>query len=68
MAPLSRGVMAVFGNVITPQGLEPFQFSTKFGTPSEIMQEIPALGFRRDRVIDIVPSQHVFVFKKTEAN
>ena len=35
---------------------------------AEIMQEIPALGFRRDRVIDIVPSQHVFVFKKTEAN
>ena len=35
---------------------------------AEMMQEIPALGFRRDRVIDIVPSQHVFVFKKTEAN
>jgi tRNA A-37 threonylcarbamoyl transferase component Bud32 len=32
---------------------------------AEIMKEIPALGFRRDRVIDIVPSQHVFVFKKT---
>ena len=31
----------------------------------EIMEEIPALGFRRDRVIDIIPSQHVFVFKKT---
>ncbi len=24
----------VLRNVITPQGLEPFQFSTKFGTPS----------------------------------
>ncbi len=34
----------------------------------EIMEEIPALGFRRDRVIDIVPSQHVFVFKKTEVD
>jgi len=33
---------------------------------AEIMEEIPALGFRRDRVIDIVPSQHIFVFKKTE--
>jgi ubiquinone/menaquinone biosynthesis C-methylase UbiE len=32
---------------------------------AEIMQELPALGFRRDRVIDIIPSQHVFVFKKT---
>ncbi len=32
----------------------------------EIMEEIPALGFRLDRVIDIVPSQHIFVFKKTE--
>ncbi len=35
---------------------------------SEMMQEIPALGFRRERVIDIVPSQHVFVFKKTEVH
>ena len=35
---------------------------------AEIMKEIPALGFTRDRVIDIVPSQHVFVFKKTEAD
>jgi len=33
---------------------------------AEIMKEIPALGFRRDRVIDIIPTQHVFVFKKTE--
>ncbi len=32
---------------------------------AEIMEEIPALGFRRDRVIDLIPSQHVFVFKKT---
>jgi hypothetical protein len=35
---------------------------------AQIMEDIPALGFRRDRVIDIVPSQHVFVFKKTEVN
>ena len=35
---------------------------------AEIMKGISALGFRRDRVIDIVPSQHVFVFKKTEAD
>ena len=26
VAPLSRGVMSVFCNVIKPQGLEPFQF------------------------------------------
>jgi ubiquinone/menaquinone biosynthesis C-methylase UbiE len=32
---------------------------------AEIMKEITALGFRRDRVIDIIPSQHAFVFKKT---
>ena len=35
---------------------------------AEIMEEIPALGFRRVRVIDIIPSQHVFVFKKTEVH
>ena len=35
---------------------------------AEIMKDMPALGFRRDRVIDIIPSQHVFVFKKTEAD
>ena len=35
---------------------------------AEIMEEIPAFGFRRDRVIDIIPSQHVFVFKKTTAD
>ena len=35
---------------------------------AEIMREISALGFTRDRVIDIIPSQHVFVFKKTEAH
>ncbi len=35
---------------------------------AEIMKEIPALGFRRDRVIDIIPRLHVFVFKKTEAD
>ena len=34
---------------------------------AQIMKNMPALGFRRDRVIDIIPSQHVFVFKKTEA-
>ena len=33
-----------------------------------IMREILALGFRLDRVIDIIPSQHVFVFKKTEVH
>jgi len=33
---------------------------------AEIMEEIPALGFRLDRVIDLVPSQHIFIFKKTE--
>ena len=32
---------------------------------AEIMTEISALGFRRVRVIDIIPAQHVFVFKKT---
>ncbi len=35
---------------------------------AEIMDEIPALGFRRDRVIDIIPSQHVFIFKKTDVH
>ena len=35
---------------------------------AEIMREIPALGFRLDRVIDIIPSQHVFVFKKTDGD
>jgi precorrin-6B methylase 2 len=35
---------------------------------AEIMGEIPALGFRLDRVIDIIPSQHVFVFKKTDVD
>ena len=35
---------------------------------AQIMKEVPALGFRRDSVIDIIPSQHVFVFKKTTAN
>ncbi len=35
---------------------------------SEIMEEISALGFRRDRVIDIIPSQHVFIFKKSEVH
>jgi hypothetical protein len=37
-------------------------------TETEIMQALSALGFRRDAVIDIIPSQHVFVFKKTEAH
>ena len=36
VAPLSRGVMSVFCNVIKPQGLEPFQFSTKISSPSWI--------------------------------
>jgi tRNA A-37 threonylcarbamoyl transferase component Bud32 len=35
---------------------------------AEIMEEIPALGFRLDQVIDIIPSQHVFVFKKTDVD
>jgi ubiquinone/menaquinone biosynthesis C-methylase UbiE len=35
---------------------------------AEIMREIPALGFRLDRAIDIVPSQHIFVFKKTDVD
>ena len=34
LAPLSRGVMVVFVNVIKPQGLEPLQFPTKFRSPS----------------------------------
>ena len=38
------------------------------GEETEIMQALSALGFRRDAVIDIIPSQHVFVFKKTEAH
>jgi len=33
VAPFSGGLM-VLRNVITPQGLEPFQFSTNFGTLS----------------------------------
>ena len=42
MAPLSRGVMSVFCNVIKPQGLEPFQFSTKISSPSRDPQnQIP---------------------------
>ncbi len=35
---------------------------------AEIMTDMRALGFRRDSVITIIPSQHVFVFKKTEAH
>ena len=35
---------------------------------ADIMREIPAMGFTRDRRIDIVPSQHVFVFRKTDAD
>ena len=33
---------------------------------AEILQDMRTLGFRRVSVIDIVPGQHVFVFKKTE--
>ena len=33
-APFSRGLMSVFSNVITPQGLEPLQFSPKFRSHS----------------------------------
>jgi precorrin-6B methylase 2 len=35
---------------------------------ADIIQEISALGFTRDKVIDIIPGQHVFVFKKTAVN
>jgi len=35
---------------------------------ARIVAEISAQGFRLERVIDIVPSQHVFVFRKTEAD
>ncbi len=35
---------------------------------AEIMEEIPAHGFRLDQVIDIIPSQHVFVFRKTDVD
>ena len=35
---------------------------------AEIMEQIPALGFALDKVIDIIASQHVFVFKKTMAD
>jgi ubiquinone/menaquinone biosynthesis C-methylase UbiE len=35
---------------------------------AEIMREITALGFALDRVIDIIASQHVFIFKKTVAD
>ena len=52
MAPLSRGVMSVFCNVIKPQGLEPFQFSTKISSPSRTRgagtrRSIPLRGPRR---------------------
>ena len=33
---------------------------------AEILHDLRALGFRRERVVDLVPSQHVFVFVKTE--
>jgi precorrin-6B methylase 2 len=32
---------------------------------ADIMKEIPPFGFERAQIIDIVPSQHVFVFTKT---
>jgi SAM-dependent methyltransferase len=35
---------------------------------AQIMNEIPAMGFWRESVIDIVPGQHVFVFRKTDAH
>jgi len=38
-------------------------FSLRFTRAT--VKEIPALGFRLDGVIDIIPSQHVFVFRKT---
>ena len=53
MAPLSRGVMSVFCNVIKPQGLEPFQCSTKISSPSmegafEVPLAPPAAGSAGD--------------------
>ena len=41
LAPLSRGVMVVFVNVIKPQGLEPLQFPTKFRSPSRGVWLLP---------------------------
>ena len=35
-APFSRGLMSVFSNIITPQGLEPLQFSPKFRSHSQL--------------------------------
>ncbi len=35
---------------------------------AEILHDMRMLGFRRVSAIDIVPSQHVFVFRKTEDN
>ena len=35
---------------------------------AQIMMDMRALGFRRERVIDIIPSQHVFVFTKTKTH
>mgnify|MGYP002839185416 CR=1 FL=1 len=34
---------------------------------AEILRDMRRFGFSRERVIDLVPSQHVFVFRKTEA-
>jgi cyclopropane fatty-acyl-phospholipid synthase-like methyltransferase len=33
-------------------------------TATAILSEISAFGFRRNKIIDIIPAQHVFVFKK----
>jgi ubiquinone/menaquinone biosynthesis C-methylase UbiE len=33
---------------------------------ADILREISAFGFRREKVIDIIPAQHVFIFKKDD--
>ena len=46
-APLSRGLMSIVANVITPQGLEPFQIPTKIRSPSlRTPQVCKKLGIR----------------------
>ena len=48
--------MSVFCNVIKPQGLEPFQFSTKISSPSELASPTYTNGISVGtdiRVVDI---------------
>ena len=33
---------------------------------TDIIRELSAFGFRRDKAIDIIPAQHVFIFKKND--